>query len=86
MRATLMGAAGAFALAAVAFSGAADAQCFWTGLGDSCAAPPARAPVNATVYSYPAYPAAPAYYGYAPSYYYNGAGASSYAGPRASGH
>ena len=32
---------GGLGLAVVAFTGAAQAQCFWTGLGYSCAAPPA---------------------------------------------
>ena len=41
MKKTLLGAAGAFALAAVAFTGSAQAQCWWTGLGYSCASPPA---------------------------------------------
>ena len=40
MTKTLLSAAGAFALAAVAFTGNAQAQCWWTGLGYSCAAAP----------------------------------------------
>jgi hypothetical protein len=40
MKTALLSAAGAFALAAVAFTGSAQAQCWWTGLGYSCAAPP----------------------------------------------
>ena len=40
MKKTLLtAAAGAFALAVVAFTGSAQAQCWWTGLGYSCAAP-----------------------------------------------
>jgi hypothetical protein len=42
---TLFGAAAAFALATAAFVGSAEAQCWWTGLGYSCAAPPATAPM-----------------------------------------
>src|SRR5438067_472314 len=50
---TLLSAAGAFALVAVAFSSGAQAQCAWTPWGWSCAAP---------VYATP-------YYGYAGSPY-----------------
>ena len=39
MRKTLLSAVGAFALAAVAYTGSAQAQCWWTGFGYSCAAP-----------------------------------------------
>ncbi len=43
MNKTLLSAVGAFALAGIAFSGAAQAQsqCWWTGYGYSCAPPPA---------------------------------------------
>jgi hypothetical protein len=41
MKTALLSAAGAFALATVAFTGSAQAQCWWTGMGYSCAAPPA---------------------------------------------
>lgn len=41
MRKTLLTAAGALALAVFAFTGTAQAQCWWTGFGYSCAAPPA---------------------------------------------
>ncbi len=45
MKTALSSAAGAFALAAVAFSGGAQAQCAWTGYNWSCpAAPPAYDP------------------------------------------
>jgi hypothetical protein len=84
MKTALMSAVGAFALAGVAFSGAANAQCWWTGYGTACAAPPAPAPAYTTAYTYPTYQATPYYY--TPNYYYNGWGASSYPGPRASGH
>ena len=40
MKTALFSAVGAFALAAVAFTGSAQAQCWWTGHGYSCAAPP----------------------------------------------
>ena len=43
MKTRLIGAAGAFAFAAVAFSGGAQAQCWWTGVNWSCAPPPAAA-------------------------------------------
>jgi hypothetical protein len=39
MKTGLLSAAGAFALAAVAFTGSAQAQCWWSGMGYSCAAP-----------------------------------------------
>jgi hypothetical protein len=86
MKTALTSAVGAFALAAVAFSGAAQAQCVWTGFSWSCAAAP---PVYAQPYqgayqyqySYPPYPAAP-YYDYA----YRPAWLGSYPGPRPSGH
>jgi hypothetical protein len=55
---TLLGAAGAFALAAVAFAGSAQAQCWWTGLGYSCAAPTAVAP-SVMYYEEPYVPATP---------------------------
>jgi hypothetical protein len=38
---SLLAAAAAAALGVVAFSGSAQAQCWWTGLGYSCASPPA---------------------------------------------
>jgi len=44
--------AGAFVLAAVMFSGAAEAQCWWSGYGWSCAPPVAHYPPP-----YGAYPA-----------------------------
>jgi hypothetical protein len=50
MRTSLIGAAGAFALAAVAFSGGAQAQCAWTGFDWSCAA---AAPPAVTYYQPP---------------------------------
>ena len=53
MKRILFSAAGAFAVAAVALSSGVQAQCYWTGLGTTCVAPP--------VY------AAPYYYGYAGS-------------------
>ena len=62
MRRTLLGAAGAFVIATVAFAGNASAQCWWTGLGYySCAAEPSveyspypysyAGPVGATPYA-----------------------------------
>jgi hypothetical protein len=41
VRTTLLSAAGGIALAAFAFSANAQTQCWWTGYGYSCAAPPA---------------------------------------------
>ena len=38
MRRALLGAAGAFVVASVAFAGNAQAQCWWNGFGYSCAA------------------------------------------------
>ena len=63
-------AAALFLLAALAFPGAAQAQCWWTGLGSSCAAAPAPPYRHYAPYSrYPPYPAPyappnrPPYYG-----------------------
>ena len=44
MKRTLLGAAGAFALAAVAFTGSAQAECWWNGYNYSCAAAPVVVP------------------------------------------
>ena len=55
MSKTLLSAAGAFALAAVAFTGSAQAQCFWTGLGYSCVAPPAAYYMPYPGTAYPAF-------------------------------
>jgi hypothetical protein len=52
----LTAAAAAFALGAVAFSGGAQAQCWWTGLSYSCAAPPAAAYAPPVYYPYNTYP------------------------------
>ena len=41
MTKTLLSAAGAFALMSGMFTSAAQAQCWWTGFGYSCASPPA---------------------------------------------
>jgi hypothetical protein len=87
MRTTLISAAGAFALAAMAFSTGAQAQCLWTGFNWSCAtAPPVYAQPYQGVYqyqySYPPYPAYDSYYGYG----YRPAWLGSYPGPRPSGH
>ena len=87
MKTTLMSAAGAFALAAVAFSGGAQAQCVWTGLDWSCAAAPPvyvlpYESVYQSQYAYPPYPVYDRYYDYA----YRPACLGSYPGPRPSGH
>ena len=83
MRKTLLSATGAFALAAVAFTGGAQAQCFWTGLGYSCAAPPV-VPYYEPSYQSTPYPAFNAYdyqdYRYRPYWL------PSYPGPRPGGH
>jgi hypothetical protein len=81
MRKTLLGAAAAFAVAAMAFTGTAKADCFWTGFGWSCTpsvsyyAPYAYYPTY-----YYATPYSPADWGagYKPSWL------SSYPGPRPS--
>lgn len=83
MKRTLLSAAGVVALATVAFSGAAQAQCWWTGLGTSCAAAPAP------MYYQPYYPPYPTqsyaeYYG-APAYDYKPEWLPSYPGPKLSG-
>ena len=61
MRKILLSSAGAFTLAAVALTGSAQAQCWWTGAAYSCAAPPATNAAPPAVYYAPyggtAYPA-----------------------------
>jgi hypothetical protein len=47
---TLLTAAAAVALGVVVFSGNAQAQCWWTGLGYSCASPPAAAVMPQAMY------------------------------------
>lgn len=58
MTKTLLSAAGAFALMAAMFTSAAQAQCWWTGFGYSCAAPPVAAYQAPTYYQ-----AQPPYWG-----------------------
>ena len=60
MKKTLLAAAAIVALGVAAFSGSAQAQCWWTGLGYSCASPPA-AGVPQTMYYHDPYavPATP---------------------------
>ena len=53
MKKTLLTAAAAVALGVVAFSGSAQAQCWWTGLGYSCASPPAAVVPHTLYYSDP---------------------------------
>ena len=83
MKTRLIGAAGAFALAAVAFSGGAQAQCWWTGANWSCAPPPAVTYYQPPYWGTP-YAAFNAYdyrdYRYKPDWL------PSYPGPRPSGH
>lgn len=52
MKRILAGAGGAFALAMVALSSGAQAQCFWDGFGTACVMPPAvyTSPFWATPY------------------------------------
>jgi hypothetical protein len=85
MKTTLMTAAGAFALAAAAFSGSAQAQCVWTGFDWSCAAAP---PVYALPYESVYQPVYPPYAAYNPYYsdYYRPSWLPSYPGPKLSGH
>jgi hypothetical protein len=52
VKTALLSAVGAFALAAVAFSGGAQAQCWWSGYSWSCAPP-----VTPYAQPYAAYPA-----------------------------
>ncbi|HLY44045.1 MAG TPA: hypothetical protein VKQ73_00595 [Stellaceae bacterium] len=84
MKTALFSAVGAFALAAVAFSGGAQAQCVWTGYAWSCGAqPPAYAQPYSGAYQYPGDQYAPGYgnpYGYQPGW------STQYPGPRVSGH
>ena len=57
MKKTLLTAAAAAALGVVAFTGSAQAQCWWTGVGYSCGAAPAVVVPQATYYQDPyAYP------------------------------
>jgi hypothetical protein len=80
-----MSAAGAFALATVAFSGGAQAQCVWTGFDWSCAAAPpvyALPYENVYTYGYPPYAAYNPYF----SDYYRPSWLPSYPGPKLSGH
>jgi len=85
VKTALLSAVGAFALAAVAFSGGAQAQCAWNGYSWSCgAAPQAYAQPYAGAYQYPGNQY---YSGYtAPYYGYQQGWQSYYPGPRASGH
>ena len=80
MKTSLFGAAAAFVLAAVAFSGGAQAQCWWSGYNWSCSTPPATAYAPMPYYSgAPGYPVVEPTWGYGmPSVSYNGYGASSY--------
>ena len=85
MKTSLSVAIGAFALAAVAFSGNAQAQsqCWWNGVNWSCPAPPAATYYQQPYYASP-YPAFNAYdyrdYRYKPDWL------PSYPGPRPGGH
>ena len=85
MKRLLLGAAGAFAVAAVGFSGAAQAQCWWNGMGYACAAPPqtyySPYPYGNTATPYAAWNA----WDYR-DYRYNPSWLPSYPGPKLSGH
>ncbi len=83
--ALLSAAGGAFALAAVAFSGGAQAECVWNGYNWACPpAPPAYTQSYGGGYQNPQYPAYPTYGegypGYQPDWQ------SRYPGPKLSGH
>jgi hypothetical protein len=84
MMKSLIGTAGAFALAAFAFSSGAQAQCVWTGWSWSCAAPPAVTYYQPAPYGGSPYAAYNAYdyrdYRYKPDWL------PSYPGPRPGGH
>ena len=56
MRTSLLTAAAAFAIGVLAFAGGAQAQCWWTGLGYSCAAPPVAGYAPPAYYPYNTYP------------------------------
>lgn len=78
MKKALLGAAGVFTLGTVAFSGIAQAQCWWNGAATVCASPQAYP----QTYQYPAYYRYPySYYGYG----YKPAWLPSYPGPKPSG-
>ncbi len=81
MKQTVLSAAVTFGIAALALAGTAQAQCWWTGLGYSCAAPPAYYPPYWAPYGYVNYPD---YNGGFPVYSYKPAWLPSYPGPRPS--
>ena len=88
MKKTLLTAAAALALGVVAFTGSAQAQCWWTGLGYSCATAPVVVP-QTMYYQEPYVPATP--YPAWNSYDYQNYRARpdwvpSYPGPRPGGH
>ena len=83
MKKTLLGAAAAIAVAAVAFSGSANAACYSNGYNWNCASPQVYYQPHPYQYGYQPY------YGYSqPESYgsYSYWNPSRYPGPRASGH
>jgi hypothetical protein len=84
MKPLLLGAVGALALGAVAFSGSAQAACLWNGYNWVCDQAPAYTQYAPT-YQYPAYQAYPAY-NYNQTYSSGPYWTDPYAGPRPSGH
>ena len=83
MKTISLSAAGAFVLAAAAFSGAAEAQCVWTGYAWSCTPAPAAAPYAApqTPFDYQPF----GYYPGRPAGPYAAFGAASHMGPNPGG-
>jgi hypothetical protein len=79
----LLSAAGAFVLAAAAFSGVAEAQCVWNGYAWSCAPAPAPGPYAApqTPFEYQPF----GYYPGRPAGPYAAFGAASHMGPNPGG-
>ena len=83
MKKTLLGAAAAIAVVGVAFSGSANAACYWNGYSWNCASPQVYYQPHPYQYGYQPY------YGYSqPDSYgsYSYWNPSRYPGPRASGH
>lgn len=84
MRKTLLSAAGAVALTAFAFTGSAQAQCWWTGFGYSCTTPPAATYYHTPFWGTPSPYAAWTAWDYR-DYRYKPDWLPSYPGPKPSG-
>jgi hypothetical protein len=78
MRTTVLGSAVAIAVAAVAFSGPANAACYWNSYNWNCRSPQIYVQPYGSGYGYePSYQYSPPGYGYEGSYAYPGPRASS---------